>query len=70
MEFVPNLFEAFQQASDRMGREYEGTGLGLTVTKETVDQMGGALEVETEKGTGTCVRVRLPRAKESGRVDA
>jgi len=63
---VPDLFDAFQQASEGMGREYEGTGLGLTITKEAVDQMDGSLEVETEEGTGTRVTVRFPRAEESG----
>jgi len=61
---VPGLFEAFKQASEGVGREYEGTGLGLAVTKEAVDQMNGSIDVETEKGRGTCVAVRLPRAIE------
>lgn len=65
-EKVPDLFEAFGQASDGVGREYEGTGLGLAVTKQAVDQMEGALDVETEKGVGTCFTVRLPRAEEAG----
>ena len=63
-ENVPGLFEAFKQASEGVGREYEGTGLGLAVTKEAVDQMNGSIDVETEKGRGTCVAVRLPRATE------
>jgi PAS domain S-box-containing protein len=61
---VPSLFEAFKQASEGVGREYEGTGLGLAVTKEAIDQMGGSIEVETEKDEGTCFAVRLPRAAE------
>ena len=63
-ENVPGLFEAFKQASEGVGREYEGTGLGLAVTKEVVDQMGGSIEVDTEKGEGTSLTVRLPRAAE------
>jgi len=59
-ENVPSLFEAFQQASEGLSREYEGTGLGLSVTKEAVDQMGGSIDVETAKDKGTCVTVRLP----------
>ena len=61
-EAVQSLFQAFQQASEGVGREYEGTGLGLAVTKEALDQMGGSIDVDTEKGEGTLVTVRLPRA--------
>lgn len=60
-EKMDELFSAFKQESEGMGREYEGSGLGLTVTKKAVDQMNGAIEVETEKGEGTCVAVSLPQ---------
>ncbi|WP_103028026.1 PAS domain S-box protein [Salinibacter altiplanensis] len=58
---VSTLFKAFNQASEGKGREYEGTGLGLAVTKQAVDQMGGTIEVETEKGVGSRFVVHLPR---------
>lgn len=61
---VPGLFEAFKQESEGEGREYEGTGLGLAVTKQAVDQMEGTIAVETEKGEGSCFTVRLPRAED------
>ncbi len=60
------LFEPFRQASEGMSREYEGTGIGLAVTREAVAQMGGSIEVDTQKGEGTCMTVRLPGA-EGGR---
>ena len=60
-EQVPTLFGPFRQASEGTSREYEGTGLGLAVTKRVVNQMGGTIEVETEPGVGTCFTVRLPR---------
>jgi signal transduction histidine kinase len=63
-EAVPTLFEAFKQASEGVGREYEGTGLGLAVAKEAVHQMGGTIEVATEKDEGTRFTVRLPSADE------
>ena len=63
-EQVDRLFEAFTQASEGMGRKYEGSGLGLAVTKQAVDQMGGAIEVDTEKGVGTRFTVRLPKTNE------
>ncbi len=61
-EQVPILFEPFRQASEGTSREYEGTGLGLAVTKRMVNQMNGEIEVDTEKGVGTCFTVRLPKA--------
>jgi signal transduction histidine kinase len=61
---VDRLFEAFKQASEGMGRKYEGSGLGLAVTKQAVEQMDGTIEVDTEKGVGTRFTVRLPRAAE------
>ncbi|MBB4062610.1 PAS domain S-box protein [Salinibacter ruber] len=64
-EVAEGLFEPFRQASEGMSREYEGTGIGLAVTREAVAQMGGSIEVETEKGQGTCMTVRLPLAGET-----
>jgi signal transduction histidine kinase len=65
-EEVPALFRAFKQASEGIGREYEGTGLGLAVAKEAVDQMGGSIEVATEKDEGTRFTVCLPKADAAG----
>lgn len=62
-EVVPELFDAFRQGSEGVGREYEGTGLGLAVTKRAVDQMHGTIDVETEPGEGTRFTVRLPRSE-------
>lgn len=39
----------------------DGTGLGLTVVRRIVDEHEGSIEIESEPGTGTLVRVRLPR---------
>jgi signal transduction histidine kinase len=61
-----DLFEPFRQASEGMSREYEGTGVGLAVTKEAIDQMGGTIEVETEKGEGSRFTVRFPPANGGG----
>ncbi len=52
------LFEAFTQ-------EYEGPGLGLTVSRRVVEEMGGSIEVETQKGEGSCFTVRFPKAEET-----
>lgn len=57
---LPHIFRAFRQASEGMGREYEGSGLGLSIVDHLVEEMGGVVDVETEEGEGTCFTVRLP----------
>ncbi len=59
-EFRSELFDAFRQESRGLQREHDGTGLGLSITKEMVELMEGQIEVESEKGEGTTVTVRLP----------
>ncbi|WP_263788750.1 PAS domain-containing sensor histidine kinase [Salinibacter grassmerensis] len=61
-ETAEGLFEPFRQASEGFSREYQGTGIGLAVTKETTMQMEGTIDVETEKGEGTRITVWLPKA--------
>ncbi|WP_263807940.1 MULTISPECIES: sensor histidine kinase [Salinibacter] len=57
-----SLFEPFRQGSEGLSREYEGTGIGLAVTKKATEQMGGSIGVETEKGQGSTFTARLPAA--------
>jgi len=64
------LFRAFRQGSEGVAREYEGSGLGLAVSKRVLDEMDGAIEVETEKGEGTCFTVRLPVSRDGRRSEA
>jgi len=59
-EMVDQLFEPFRQASTGLSREYEGTGIGLAVTKKAAEAMGGSIEVETEDGRGSRFLARLP----------
>ncbi|MFI3223220.1 MAG: ATP-binding protein [Methylococcaceae bacterium] len=48
------LFEAFNQADNSTSRHYGGTGLGLTISKELVQVMGGAISIDSEKDVGSC----------------
>ncbi|WP_263786242.1 sensor histidine kinase [Salinibacter grassmerensis] len=57
---VDQLFEPFRQASTGLGREYEGAGVGLAVTREATEQMGGSITVQTEPDAGSRFLVRLP----------
>jgi len=59
-EFRPHLFEPFKQESEGLAREYEGAGLGLTLTKHMVDILGGTIEVESTKGEGSVFAIELP----------
>jgi len=47
------LFKAFEQGEGGMNREYGGTGLGLVISKNIVDLMGGRIWVESEIGMGS-----------------
>ncbi len=55
-EELPSLFEAFQQASSRHATLEEGTGLGLTISRQFVHMMGGEIEVSSQVGQGSCFR--------------
>ena len=59
-EFLPHIFEAFSQEDDGTRTIYKGTGLGMTITKQFVDLMGGALSVESQLNVGTCFTLELP----------
>ncbi|WP_420456234.1 ATP-binding protein [Rubrivirga sp.] len=65
-DFLPRLFEDFEQASTGHGRVAEGNGLGLAITKRLVTLMGGAIDVASEVGVGTTFRVTLPGQVEAG----
>jgi signal transduction histidine kinase/DNA-binding response OmpR family regulator len=54
------IFEAFQQADNSTSRRFGGTGLGLTISKELVQLMGGEIHLESEEGIGSCFAVYLP----------
>lgn len=59
--FQEEMFEAFKQESSGLSREYEGSGLGLSLVKELVDRHEGTLDVESTPGEGTTITVQLPR---------
>ena len=54
------IFDEFRQVSEGLNRSFEGTGLGLTITKKSVELMDGQIMVESEEGKGSTFLVRLP----------
>jgi signal transduction histidine kinase len=61
--FVSRALQAFQQESSGPDRRFEGSGLGLAITHRCLELIGGTIEIETEKGIGTRVEVRLPHGE-------
>lgn len=58
-EFLAHIFEQFAQEENSRVTTYEGTGLGMAITKELVDLLGGTITVESEQGTGSTFEVIL-----------
>jgi PAS domain S-box-containing protein len=57
---IPKALGRFQQVDSDLNRKYQGTGLGLPLTKALVEQHGGSLDLQSTLGVGTTVTVRLP----------
>ena len=58
--FLPHIFDAFAQEDDRNTTLSGGTGLGLTISKNIIDFMGGKIDVYCEKGKGSAFVVTVP----------
>ncbi|MDD6505329.1 MAG: ATP-binding protein, partial [Lachnospiraceae bacterium] len=59
-EFRDRIFDEFSQEESGARTQYNGTGLGMPITKRYVEMMGGQIDVESEKWVGTTVGVELP----------
>lgn len=61
---LPKIFDRFYQVDSSHTREHEGTGIGLSLTKELVELHKGDIEVESEEGRGTVVTIKIPLGKD------
>ncbi len=59
-DFREHIFEPFTQENQGARTNYGGVGLGMSIAKKLIDQMGGTVEVESRLGEGSLFRVNLP----------
>lgn len=59
-EDLPHIFERFYRVDKARSRREGGNGLGLAIVKELIDLYGGEIDVDSEPGVGTTIRLSLP----------
>ncbi|MGE5655980.1 MAG: PAS domain S-box protein [Actinomycetota bacterium] len=64
-ENLPKLFQPFMQIDSALNRQFDGTGLGLTLVKRLVELHGGTVSVTSEVGVGSCFSFIVPLANNS-----
>ena len=64
-EQIKLIFERFRQGSESLSKKYEGSGLGLSISKAYVELLGGKIRVESEVGKGSIFYFTLPYAGET-----
>lgn len=57
---LKSIFEPFEQVDMSLSRRYEGAGLGLSITRQIVEQAGGVIDVKSTPGKGTTFTIQLP----------
>lgn len=59
-DYLSKLFYPFEQESKGFNRKFEGSGIGLAISKHLVERLDGTIHIESEKGKGTLVKIFLP----------
>jgi two-component system cell cycle sensor histidine kinase PleC len=57
---LQTITNPFEQAANQYTRGHEGSGLGLSITKELAELHGGSIHIESQVDVGTTVTIRLP----------
>ena len=58
-DFKDKIFDAFTRAESSVTNKIQGTGLGMAITRNLVEAMGGTIDVESELGQGSCFEVLI-----------
>ena len=58
-DFMDTIFDAFTRAESSLTNKIQGTGLGMAITRNLVEAMGGTIDVESELGQGSCFEVLI-----------
>jgi len=58
------IFQEFRQVSEGFGRKYQGSGIGLTICKKSIDLLEGKITIESTPGRGSVFHIWLPHNKE------
>lgn len=58
------IFQAFRQVSEGYGRQFEGSGLGLSLSRKIVELMNGSISVRSKIGEGSCFTVCIPQVND------
>lgn len=59
-EFIKHAFDMFSQQNQTSRTKYEGSGLGLAMSKKLIERMGGIIKLESKKGIGTTAIIKVP----------
>jgi signal transduction histidine kinase/DNA-binding response OmpR family regulator/HAMP domain-containing protein len=59
-EYIKSIFDEFRQIDGSSSRQYEGTGLGLTIVKKLISKIGGQINVSSKSGSGSCFYLSIP----------
>lgn len=58
-KFLSIIFQKFSQEDESIARQYGGTGLGMSISKQLVELMGGSIVVKSKKNEGSCISIKV-----------